>query len=121
MNSRGINMRQLIFIMFTLFILNAMTVLAQVPPTAVAPVVAAPNFLQDFLNSHGGPMGAFILIIYTLNTLLSAIREILYKWDGVTADDPLTMEKFKVLSLVNKACLVVGKLIDYATGNTQHK
>lgn len=117
-------MRQLIFIMFTLFILNALTVLAQVPPAAVAavaPAIATPNFLQDLLSAHGGPMGTFILVIYSLNTFLSALREILYKWDGVTADDPVNMEKFKALSLVNKACLIVGKIIDLATGNTQHK
>lgn len=76
--------------------------------------------LQGFINSHGGPQGSLVILIYCLNAFLSAIRDILSKLDGVAPGDVLTADKFKALTFMNKACVIVGKTLDYLTANTQH-
>jgi hypothetical protein len=44
----------------------------------------------------------------------------LYKWDGLDLNGPVDPAKFKTLTVVNKICLVLGKIIDFFGQNPQH-
>lgn len=96
------------------------------PTTAVAPtaaVVSAPSApalsVGGFIQSHGGVQPSIILILLCLNSILSALRDICARLDGVKPGDAAPVGDAK-LSMLNKACLVLGKVLDYVMGNPQH-
>jgi|SRR6185369_11535229 len=60
-----------------------------------------------------------ILAVFGLNAILSAVRDILKKFDGVGPGDQIPADKGS-LTIVNKVCLFLGKALDYLQGNTQH-
>lgn len=103
--------------------------IAQVVAPSASPVVAIPagtgvvvagGVVAALIASKGGLLGFIVLCVSCFNILASGIRDLLCKWDGVAPGDQVNMEKFKALSLANKAALISGKLIDYVQGNVQH-
>lgn len=101
--------------------------LAQDPaaaPAAVAPaIVASSSFLSGiwgWLNAHGGPVAAVLLLVGSFNALCSVIRDQLAKYDGVDLTKPIDPQ-YATLTLVNKICLWSGRILDLVNANTQHK
>lgn len=85
----------------------------------IAPAVLASTGIMGWINSKGGFVAAVFLIVTSAFTLLSAVRMVLYKFDGVApgADIPANLVG---LTWVNKICVVLGKLVDMLTGNVAH-
>ena len=104
---------------------------AQVVPapaaSPAAPVVqavasqapAAQHGVMAWVESHGGFQGAVLLLVFTAMTMLSALRAVLKKWDGINEGDAIPADN-KALTLLNKICMVLGTVIDYVQGNVQH-
>lgn len=98
-----------------------------VPAASAAPVVqavlasppAAQHGVMAWVESHGGFQGAVLLLVFSAMTLLSALRAVLKKWDGIAEGDAIPADN-KSLTLLNKVCMVLGTVIDYVQGNLQH-
>lgn len=121
----------------TLFILSFMFIsmsLAQsvtsttVVPAAspVAPVVvsvvsspSAQTGVLAWIDSHGGFQAAVLMLVTGFFGILSAVRLLLYKLDGIKQGDPIPAD-YKGLTIVNKICLVLGSVVDFFTGNMAH-
>lgn len=97
--------------------------LAQVQVTTADPVVVAvvqpSSGVGGWLALHGGFTAAIILIVFSAFTVVSAIREILLKYDGVAPGAPIP-PGLTGLTLVNKICVILGKILDFMQGNTAH-
>src|SRR6266403_1539385 len=86
---------------------------AVVAPVVVAtPVIAAPSWLE----AHGGMMAVVVAVMLGLNAILSGLRDLLYFLDGVPKGAPIPAN-YTGLTLVNKICLWLGKILDYVQGN----
>lgn len=83
----------------------------------VAPVTT--SALSTFINSHGGMSSSIILVLMCMNSLLSALRDICARFDGVNPGDAAPVGDTK-LTVLNKVCLILGKILDYVTANVQH-
>lgn len=92
---------------------------AAVVQAVVSPAPAAQHGVMAWVESHGGFQGAVLLLVFTAMTLLSALRAVLKKWDGINEGDAIPADN-KVLTLLNKICMVLGTVIDYVQGNVQH-
>lgn len=102
------------FSLLVLFMLvGNINVFAQSP----APVVVPQNV--GFIAAHGGLQASLILLVLVLNIVLSAVRDVLASLDGVPKGGVIPEDK-AALSLVNKVCIFLGKIIDYVQGNVQH-
>lgn len=86
---------------------------------AQAAVVAAPSGVMGWIESHGGFQAAVLLLVSSFNTILSALRIVLKKFDGVAEGDPIPADK-KALTLVNKLCIILGQILDFSMGNVKH-
>ena len=84
--------------------------------SASAPI--ASMSLGDYIKSHGLPASAIMLLL-CLNAILSGLRDLCAKLDGVKPGDAAPAGDVK-LSMLNKACLILGKILDYLTANVQH-
>lgn len=64
-------------------------------------------------------LGKLAAIFYAINVLLSLLRTLCYKLDGIEpgATVPATD---KVLTVLNKISILVGKALDYIMANVQH-
>ncbi len=97
--------------------------LAQAPmqvTTADPLVVAATGGgIAGWIALHGGFSAAILLLVFSAQTAMSALREILYKYDGVEKgqDIPPSMVG---LTQVNKICVILGKILDFMQGNVAH-
>jgi len=117
-----------LFSALVLFIISwSLITLAQVPapsPTAVvAAVVAAPAAQGGFwgwIMAHGGLQAAVLLLVACFNIIISAVRDLLCKLDGIDLSQPIPADKTK-LTFINKVALVSGKVLDWASANVQHK
>lgn len=115
---------RLAFALVAFVLAYSMLAIAQVPaasPAAVAVVAApaAPSGLAGLVNSKGGLIAFVGLCLMCLNMVMSSIRLMLYKWDGVDLSSNVPPD-MKALTLVNKICLVLGKALDFFGNNTQH-
>ena len=80
-----------------------------------------------FADNPGSPVGisdaVYIkagLFFYSANCVLTAIRQILSKFDGIDPVKPLPADAPKSLTVVNKLCILVGKAVDFIIGNPAH-
>jgi hypothetical protein len=105
------------FIVSFLLLLIGCFAMAQVP--APAPVSPVPSGIMGWVTAHGGFQGAVILLVYMANSILTGLRNAAAKYDGVNPGDAAPADASK-LNLLNKVCLVLGKVLDYVLGNPQH-
>ena len=75
--------------------------------------------IAGWVALHGGFQAAILLLVFSAFTLLSAIREVLYAYDGVAKGEPIPAQ-FKGLTLINKVCVILGKVLDFMQGNSAH-
>ena len=100
---------------WSLVSLSQATVL--VAPVAVA---AAPaNGMMTWIAAHGGFQASVLMLVTFLFSILSAVRLLLLKLDGVEPGAEIPADK-SGLSALNKACIVLGQIIDFVQGNTKH-
>lgn len=96
---------------------------AQAPSPAASPVAvvsaASQGGIMGWVTAHGGIQAAALMLVFSAFTLLSAVRTVLLKYDGLDLGQPIPAD-YKGLTLVNKLCLLGGNVIDFLTGNTQH-
>lgn len=98
------------------------TLLAQSSPPPAAPPaasVAAPSPASGFLAHTGGIAGAVSFIVFGMFTLLSAIRLVIAKYDGVNPGENKSDPDAK-LTFLNVALIWLGKAMDLFMGNPQH-
>jgi hypothetical protein len=67
----------------------------------------------------GSIYGKVFLGVFALNAILSALRDIVAKYDGVNPGDQAPAGDTS-LNLLQKACGIVGKILDFIQGNVQH-
>jgi hypothetical protein len=79
----------------------------------------AQSGVMGWIESHGGFQAAVLLLVFSMMTLLSALRKVLYSYDGVNEGDPIPPE-YKGLTTVNKICVVGGTVLDFIQGNIKH-
>lgn len=91
--------------------------LAQSP--APSPLPVSGGALVAIVNSKGGLVAFIILVMACVNIIMSSVRLALYKWDGVNPGDQIPADD-KALTLVNKICLFLGKIVDFIGQNVQH-
>lgn len=89
------------------------TLVAQ--PAIIAAVPAAG--IMGWVNAHGGFQAAVLLLVGSAFAILSAIRQVLLAFDGV---GPGATSVPPGLTVLNKVCLFLGKVIDFLQGNIQH-
>lgn len=114
---------RLAFALVAFVLAYSMLAIAQVPaasPAAVAVVAApaAPSGLAGMVNSKGGLIAFVMLCLVCLNGVMSAVRLAMYKWDGVDLSADVSANK--PLTVINKICLISGKILDFFGNNTQH-
>lgn len=101
---------------------------AQAPSPAASPVVAAvvaappaaSGGIWGWVVSHGGLQASILMLVACFNILVSALRDVLYKVDGVNLAPGAPVDSSK-LTLLNKLALVSGQILDWMTANIQHK
>jgi hypothetical protein len=104
--------------------------LAQSPAPSVAPsaspaiaapaVVAAQSGIMGWVVAHGGYQAAILLLMTSALALLSAIRTVLFKFEGINEDGSNIPANSPITSTINKVCRVLGTVIDFMMGNPQH-
>lgn len=105
-----------------LFLFIGVEILAQTAaPVAspVAAVVAAPPAQPTFWQKEGGLVGGVSFIVFGLLAVLSCLRLVLAKYDGVEPGQNTPAPDAK-LTFLNNACLFLGKISDILMGNPQH-
>lgn len=82
--------------------------------TALADALPIPTVIQ-------APTGQALplILLYGLNVVLSAVRAVLAKIDGVNPGDQIPADKTN-LNLINKAAIFLGQIMDLVMMNTQH-
>lgn len=89
------------------------------PVIAAAPAIVPVSGIMGWIAAHGGFQGAVLILVSSFLALLSAIRQVLYNFDGVAPGAPIPVDK-SALTLVNKICLILGQVVDFMSGNTKH-
>jgi hypothetical protein len=113
------------FMFINLCLAQDAAVVAPAQVTTADPLVVAAvdegskGGIMGWIALHGGFQAAILMLVFSAFTLLSAVREVLYKFDGVAKGDPIPA-KYQGLNLVNKLCLIFGKILDFMSGNTAH-
>lgn len=99
--------------------LAAVAVPAAPAIAADVPVVVASGGIMGWISAHGGIQAVVLLLVGSAMTILSTVRTILYNLDGVApgAAIPAGMAG---LTTVNKICIILGKVVDFLTGNVPH-
>lgn len=118
--------KHLAFALIAFVLAYSMLAIADAPagspaPAAVAVIAAppvAPSGLAGLVSSKGGLIAFVMLCLICLNSVMSAVRLALYKWDGVDLSADVSANT--TLTTVNKVCLVLGKVVDFFGNNTQH-
>jgi hypothetical protein len=89
----------------------------------VAAIVSSPPAAQSgvmaWVESHGGFQAAVLMLVSGFLGILSAVRMLLYKLDGVAQGSSIPVD-YKGLTVLNKVCLVLGSVVDFFTGNMAH-
>lgn len=75
--------------------------------------------IAGWIALHGGFQAAILLLVFSAFTFLSAVREILYKFDGVEKGQPIPTG-YVGLTWVNRVCVILGKVLDFLQGNVAH-
>lgn len=75
--------------------------------------------IAGWIALHGGFQAAILLLVFSAFTFLSAVREILYKFDGVEKGQPIPTG-YVGLTWVNRICVISGKVLDFLQGNVAH-
>lgn len=109
------------------FMCTGVILLAQSSPTpapvaaaAASAVIGSPAVVSsNFLVQTGGLIGAVSFIVFGLFTLLSAIRMVVAKYDGVAPGSNTPAPDAK-LTFLNTALIWLGKAMDMVMGNVQH-
>src|SRR5579884_1197197 len=83
-------------------------------PSATPAVVSAasPSGLAGLVNSKGGLVAFVTLCVLCLNMIMSSVRLMLYKWDGINPGDQVPANA-TALTFVNKVCIVLGNIVDF--------
>lgn len=105
----------IVFLLFTIVMIGsiqAQEVVVQNPAPIISAPVAAP------LGS-GGLISIILLVAFSANTMLTALRTVLLKYDGVAPGSDIPADD-KALTLVNKICIVLGSILDFLMSNPQH-
>lgn len=107
---------------------------ASVSPAPLAPVVAASvavaaapadavpveaTGILAWIAKHIGSQSAILVLMGAAMSILSGIRQILAFYDGVAPGAAIPAGMVG-LSAVNKICLILGKVVDFLTGNIAH-
>ena len=97
-----------------------------VPASSPVAVISAPSAapaagsgVMGWISAHGGFQAAVLLLVFSANAILSAVRDVMKKWDGINPGDAIPAANTK-LTLVNRICMILGQVIDYVQGNVQH-
>lgn len=106
-------------LLFTAIFCFAQTTTTMPDTTQTTVTAPAASGIVGWVQSQGGPAAAVMFIVFATFTMLSALRQVLYKYDGIApgADIP---PADKALTGVNKACIILGNVLDFITGNTKH-
>lgn len=99
-------------------LLFGLSVFAQVASTPAAALQASGGVSQLIAN-HGGYQASAVLLVFSVMTMLSALRTVLLKFDGIKDGEPIPADK-TVLTKVNIVCIYLGHILDFLTGNVQH-
>ncbi len=88
-------------------------------PIIVATISAPSTGIMGWILAHGGFQAVIAMILLSTLSFLSVIKEIACKFDGVApgADIPPGM---KGLTFINKAWVIVGKIVDFLGMNKAH-
>ncbi len=116
-----------LFASIFLFVLSyGFIAIAQVPVASPSPAIIPVVIplvekagIMAWITAHGGFQAAVLLLVGSAFSLLSAIREILLKFDGIEKGAEIPADK-SALTLVNKICIVLGKIVDFLQGNIKH-
>lgn len=110
-------------IFFALTFLFAWTVLGQAPELVATPVAAAAPVAKAgiiaWIDAHGGFQASILLLVGSAMAILSAVRTVLSNFDGVAPGASIP-PGLTGLTMINKICVVLGKVIDFVQGNVQH-
>jgi hypothetical protein len=115
--------KKYIVFIFSLVGLFSLAAIAQVasPTPAPSPAAAAAStgVVAGLIASKGGLLAFGLLLVTCFNLFMSSLRSILYAWDGVPAGGAIPPQ-YTGLTKVNVVCVWLGKIVDWATANTQH-
>ena len=106
-----------IFLFFMVTMLGTAHAQITVQPTPAPAFVAPP--LDPINFSTQGLVATVLFLVFGANIILSAVRKVLYKYDGVKEGDTIPLSD-SCLSLVNKVCLILGQILDFLGSNTKH-
>lgn len=84
-------------------------------PTPAAAVISSGNFVE----AHGGLVATLVLLVFAAQALLTALRTVLLKFDGIAEGQDIPPAN-TTLTLVNKICIVLGTILDFLQGNAKH-
>lgn len=59
-------------------------------------------------------------IVYALNTVMTGVRNILAKYDGIDPTTVLPANAPSNLTFMNKVCVLLGKAMDFIMANPAH-
>lgn len=102
------------------------------PAVAVAAQAAAPvvqavasssgpkTGVMAWVESHGGFQMAVLLLMTSALSLLSALRLVLFKFEGIAEDGSNIPADSKVTLVINKICQYLGVAVDFMMGNPKH-
>jgi len=91
--------------------------MAQVP--SPSPVAVPASGIMGWITAHGGFQASVLLLVGSAMAVLSGVRQLLYNFDGVAPGAAIPAD-MTGLTLVNKICVIMGKIVDYITGNVAH-
>lgn len=107
-----------LFLFASVMFVLSWTVIAMAQAAASAPVSASGG-IMGWINAHGGVQMSALLLVYSANAILSAVRDVCCKLDGINPGDVIPANK-QALTIINKVCIALGKVIDFIQGNVQH-
>lgn len=90
-----------------------------VPVGPIVNAAIAQVGVMGWINAHGGFQAAVLLLVGSAFCILSAIRQVLLNFDGVGPGQDIPADQ-KALTILNKVCLALGKVIDFIQGNVKH-
>jgi len=73
--------------------------------------------MKEFLAQNGGLLGAIVLVAVCLNLVLSGIAKML----DLIKDKTKTEVDNKIAAILHKVIAVLQKVIDWGSGNREHK
>jgi divalent metal cation (Fe/Co/Zn/Cd) transporter len=73
--------------------------------------------MKEVVNSNGGLVATVLLLMVSINIVLTAVKAVIEKWEPTEEQQ----KNSKVLHIITKVLGVTSNVIDWMTGNKEHK